>query len=64
MVVRVVVAHVFNPNTWEAGESEFKVSLLYRMSHRAARATSCLEKQNKSKQKKLDFLAGLQRCVQ
>jgi hypothetical protein len=31
-----VMAHVFNPSTWEA---EFKVSLVYRVSSRTARAT-------------------------
>jgi hypothetical protein len=38
-----VVAHAFNPSTWEAEAgrflSEFEVSLVYRVSSRAARAT-------------------------
>jgi hypothetical protein len=36
---RVVVAHAFNPSTWEAEAiSEFKASLVYRVSSRTARA--------------------------
>jgi hypothetical protein len=37
-----VVAHVFNPSTWEAevgGSQEFEASLVYRVSSRTARAT-------------------------
>jgi hypothetical protein len=37
-----VVAHAFNPSTWEAeagGSSEFEASLVYRVSSRTARAT-------------------------
>jgi hypothetical protein len=38
-----VVAHAFHPSTWEADAgkriSEFKVSLVYRVSSRTARAT-------------------------
>jgi hypothetical protein len=36
-----VVAHAFNPRTWEAeaGGFEFEVSLVYRVSSRTARAT-------------------------
>jgi hypothetical protein len=37
-----VVAHTFNPSTWEAeagGFLEFKASLVYRVSSRTARAT-------------------------
>jgi hypothetical protein len=37
-----VVAHAFNPSTWEAeagGFLEFGASLIYRVSSRAARAT-------------------------
>jgi hypothetical protein len=34
-----VVAHTFNPSTWEAGISEFKASLVYKVSSRTARAT-------------------------
>jgi hypothetical protein len=39
---RAVVAHAFNPSTWEAEAgrfSEFKASLVYRVSSRTARAT-------------------------
>jgi hypothetical protein len=36
---RVVVAHAFNPSTRQAGLCEFKASLVYRVSPRAARAT-------------------------
>jgi hypothetical protein len=47
-----MVAHTFNPSTWEAWEaeagriSEFEASLVYRVSSRTARATQklCLEK--------------------
>jgi hypothetical protein len=46
---RAVVAHAFNPSTWEAeagGISEFKTSLIYRVNSRTARAIlrNCLEK--------------------
>ena len=36
-----MVAHAFNPSTWEAeaGGSEFEASLVYRVSSRTARAT-------------------------
>jgi hypothetical protein len=37
-----VVAHAFNPSTWEAEAgcfSEFKASLVYRVSSKTARAT-------------------------
>jgi hypothetical protein len=40
--IEAVMAHTFNPSTWEAeaGEiSEFKASLVYRVSSRTARAT-------------------------
>jgi hypothetical protein len=52
-----VVAHAFNPSTWEAETrwiSEFEASLVYRVSSRIARATQpCLKtKQNKTKQNK------------
>jgi hypothetical protein len=49
---RFLVAHAFNPSTWEAEAgrflrriSEFKASLVYKVSSRTARATekSCLE---------------------
>ena len=46
---RAVVAHAFNPSTWEA-EAEFKASLVYRVSSRTARATQrnpVLKKTNK-----------------
>jgi hypothetical protein len=33
-----MVAHTFNPSTWEAEISEFKASLVYRVSSRTARA--------------------------
>jgi hypothetical protein len=53
-----VVAHVFNPSTWEGGKgrriSEFKASLVYRVSSRTARATQrkpCLEKPKKKKKR-------------
>ena len=39
---QVVVAQVFNPNTWEAEAGralEFKASLVYRVSFRTARTT-------------------------
>ena len=40
--VGVLVAHAFNPSTWEAGRgrqiSEFKASLVYKVSSRTARA--------------------------
>ena len=43
VVVVVVVAHAFNPSTWEGGRgrriSEFEASLVYRVSSRIARAT-------------------------
>jgi hypothetical protein len=36
-----MVAHAFNPSTWEAeaGDFEFEASLVYRVSSRTARAT-------------------------
>jgi hypothetical protein len=56
-----VVAHAFIPSIWEARGrriSEFKASLVYRVSSRTARATqrnpvSKKQKQNKTKQKYL-----------
>jgi hypothetical protein len=53
-----VVAHAFNPSTWEAeaGSSEFEASLVYRVSARTARATretlsqKKTKRQNKTKQ--------------
>jgi hypothetical protein len=50
-----VVAHAFNPSTWEA-----EASLVYRVSSRTARATQrnpVSKKQNKTKQKKEYLLA-------
>jgi hypothetical protein len=52
-----VVAHAFNPSTWEAeaDEFEFKASLVYRVSCRTARATqrnTVLKKQQQQKKKK------------
>jgi hypothetical protein len=58
-----VVAHTFNPSTWEAEEedfwvpgqpglqSEFQDSLVYRVSSRTARATQNLKKTNKQTNK-------------
>jgi hypothetical protein len=51
-VSQAVVAHAFNPSTWEAGGrgrwiSEFKASLIYKVNSRTARATQskpCLKK--------------------
>ena len=48
--------HTFNPSTWEVALSEFKASLVYRVSSRTAGTTQrnkpCLEKkQNKTKTK-------------
>jgi hypothetical protein len=54
----VVVAHAFNPSTWEAeagGFSEFEASLVYRVSSRTARAT---QRNPVSKKKKMR--SGLQ----
>jgi hypothetical protein len=46
-----VVAHTFNPSTWEAERgrriSEFKASLVYRVSSRTARATQRNKQTNK-----------------
>jgi hypothetical protein len=61
-----VVAHVFNPSTWEAEAgrwiSEFEASLVYRVSSRTARAIqrNPISKDKKKKRKKegkffLDF---------
>jgi hypothetical protein len=56
---RAVVAHAFNPSTWEAeaGEflssrSELEVSLVYRVSSRTARATQRNPVSDKKKKKK------------
>jgi hypothetical protein len=53
----VVVAHAFNPSTWEAeaGRFLFEASLVYRVSSRTARATRAIQRnpvsKNKTKQK-------------
>ena len=52
-----MVAHTFNPNTWEAKADgfEFEASLVYRVSSKTARATqrnSVLGKKTKTKKKK------------
>jgi hypothetical protein len=51
-----VMAHAFNPSTWEAERgrriSEFEASLVYKVSSRTARAIQrnpVLKKQNKQK---------------
>jgi hypothetical protein len=54
---RAVVAHAFNPSTWEAeaGGFEFKASLFYKVSSRTARATQrnpVSRKKEKRKKKK------------
>jgi hypothetical protein len=51
------VAHAFNPSTWEAkagGFSEFKASLVYRLSSRTAKTTerNPVSKKQKPKTKK------------
>jgi hypothetical protein len=51
---QVVVAHAFNPSTQEAeaGESEFGVSMVYRIHCRTARVTqenTCFEKAGRFK---------------
>jgi hypothetical protein len=57
---RAVVAHTFNPSTWEAS-SEFKASLVYRVSSRTATAIQRnpvlkTRKRKKSKRKILKHL--------
>jgi hypothetical protein len=51
-----VVAHAFNPSTWEAEADRFlifKVSLVYRVSSRTARLhRETLSQKNKTKQNK------------
>jgi hypothetical protein len=56
-----VVAHIFNPSTWEAeaGNSEFETSLVYRVSSRTARATQRNPVSKKTKQKKVKGWKGL-----
>jgi hypothetical protein len=46
---QAVVAHIFNLSTWEAwaGESEFKASLIYRVSSRATQRNPFLKQTNK-----------------
>jgi hypothetical protein len=49
------VAHTFNPSTWEAEAgkiSEFKASLVYRVSSRTARATQRNPVSNNNNNKK------------
>jgi hypothetical protein len=47
-----MVAHAFNPSTWEAeAGSEFEASLVYRVSSRTARATQRNPVSNKTKEK-------------
>jgi hypothetical protein len=53
----VVVAHAFNPSTWEAEAgriSEFKARLVYKVSSRTARATqrNSVSKNKKTKKRK------------
>jgi hypothetical protein len=56
-----VVAHAFNPSTWEAERgrriSEFKAILVYKVSSRTARATqrNPVSKNKKQKQNKIYF---------
>jgi hypothetical protein len=50
-----VVAHAFNPSTWEAeagGSLEFEASLVYRVSSRTTRATQRNPVSKKKKKKK------------
>jgi hypothetical protein len=52
-----VVAHAFNPSTWEAeagGSHEFEASLVYKVSSRTARATQ----RNPVSKKKKTFLTN------
>jgi hypothetical protein len=48
-----VVAHDFNPSTWEA-EAEFETSLVYKVSSRAARATQRNPVSKKTKTNKIN----------
>jgi hypothetical protein len=64
---RAVVAHVFNPSTWEAEAgrriSEFEASLVYQVSSRTARATQrnpVSKKTKKKKQKKFSLMLLLE----
>jgi hypothetical protein len=45
-----VVAHAFNPSTWEAEAGEFEASLVYKVSSRTARATQKNTVKKKTKQ--------------
>jgi shikimate kinase len=53
--MEMLVAHAFNPSTWEGGRgrqiSEFEASLVYKVSSRTARTSEkpCLEKTKKKK---------------
>jgi hypothetical protein len=63
-----VVAHAFNPSTWEARGrpiSEFEASLVYKVSSRTARATEkhCLKEPKKKKKKKNLVLSSISLCV-
>jgi hypothetical protein len=62
-----VVAHAFNPSTWEAetgGISEFEASLVYRVSSRTARATQRNPvSENQKKKKKKKERGGDGKCV-
>jgi hypothetical protein len=56
-----MVAHTFNPSTWEAEAGrflEFEASLVYRVSSRTARAAEkpCLEKPKKKKKLFICFM--------
>ena len=60
-----MVAHAFNPSTWEAVRriSKFETSLVYKVSSRTARATqrkpvSKNQKKKKKKKKKNNTLGG------
>jgi hypothetical protein len=54
IMVWVVVAHTFNPSTWETetGEYKFEASLVYRVSSRRARLTQRNPVWKKTKQNK------------
>jgi hypothetical protein len=55
MLRRAVVVHAFNPSTWEAEArqiSEFKASLVYKVSSRTARAIQ-RNPVSKTKQKRI-----------
>jgi hypothetical protein len=50
-----LVAHAFNPGTWEA---EFKANLIYRVSSRTARAIQRNPVSKKKKKKKKKGVGG------